>query len=287
MASSSRPGALTPAAFAAFFFACCHRMRFAHAVTTRYPDYASGRAASPHPSKKGISGFDALNVLAGARIDTHFIARVDEKRHVHDCTGLQGRRLGDVVGGIAAHTWLGTLDEQLQEVGHLYRDDVLAIDQHLDLILLLEKLDRVAQHLFRDGLLIVGLGVHKDIVAAVDVQKLPVLVLDTHLVYIFTRTETLLDHTAIFQVFEACTHERAPVSGTDVMKLGNRPQITVITNDHAVAKIGCRCISHRNSSSLTRASHLLYSQDRYATTCSVVFMLVRSQRYWLADRALR
>src|SRR6266568_413010 len=146
------------------------------------------------------------------------------------------------VSSVAGYTRLSTHHLQLQEVRQLDRDDPLPIHQHLHDILLLEELHSIAEHLFRQRLLIEGLCIHKDIIIAIDVQELPALVFNAYVFNFFTRTKTMLDHTPIFQVLQARTHESAPVSWAHMMKLDYRVQFTIETYNHAVVEIGCcRC----------------------------------------------
>ena len=53
--------------------------------------------------------------------------------------------------------------------------------------------------------------------------------------------ETLFKDTPALEVFQAHADEGAPVTWTDMMKLGHSIQFAVIANNHAITKIGCCC----------------------------------------------
>src|SRR5947209_1531275 len=187
---------------------------------------------------------DPTHILPRACIDANLIARIHEQRDVYHCTGFQCGGFRDVVGGIATHAGFSTHYFQVDEVGWLDGDDDVAINQGLYGVPFFEEFDDIANLLSRDGLLVVGFGVHEDVVVAIDVQELPALMLDTHFFDLFTGAEAHLDHTSSAHVLEVGADERTPVSRADVVELGHNVQVIIITYYHAVAKIGCSCISH-------------------------------------------
>ena len=91
--------------------------------------------------------------------------------------------------------------------------------------------------------LIKRLGIHEHEFITIDIQELPGLALDTHLLDIFACAETQLDHAPVAHIFQTCAHECAPVSRTNMMKFNERIQLAVIADDHAVTKIRCCCSS--------------------------------------------
>src|SRR5436305_4595149 len=194
----------------------------------------------------GATLLHTLHILPSTRINTNPIPRINKQRHIHHCTSLQCSGLGDIVCRIATYARISAFNGQSQEVWQLYRNDLFAINEHLYLILLLQKFDGVSQHIFGDGLLVIALGIHKDIIATINIQELPVLMLDAHLINFLTGAETLLDHTTIFQILQACTYKSAPVARTDVMEFSNCVKFIVKTYDHAVTKIGGCCITQRS-----------------------------------------
>src|SRR5579884_853053 len=188
--------------------------------------------------------FHPTHILSRPCIDANLIARVDEQRDVYHCTGFQCGRFRDVVCGVAAHAGFSAHYFQVYEVGRLDGDDDVAIDQGFYGVPFFEEFDDIADLLSGDGLLVVGFGVHEDVVVAINVQELPALMLDAHFFDLFAGTEAHLDHTPGAHVFQVGADERTPVSGADVVELGHNVQVVIITYYHAVAKIGGSCISH-------------------------------------------
>src|ERR1035437_179790 len=62
---------------------------------------------------------DARDVAAGARVDPHELAFLDEQRHLDHDPRLEGGRLGASLGGIAAQAWVGLGDGHLHVIGRL------------------------------------------------------------------------------------------------------------------------------------------------------------------------
>src|SRR5260370_8076387 len=182
-------------------------------------------------------------MLAGACINTNFVAGIHKHGNVDDSSRLQSRRLSDIVGRIASHTWLGTLHRQLHEVGQLHRyyGFGLTIYQQLHNITLFEKTHSITQHLLRNGLLIEGFGIHEDVVITIDIQELPALMLDAHVFNPFTCAEAYFNNPSSSQILQVRAHKRAPVAWTHMMKLGHRIEFVVIAYNHAVVKIRCCC----------------------------------------------
>src|SRR5579859_7441701 len=180
----------------------------------------------------------ASDVLAGTGINANLFAGVDEQGNVDNGARFEGGGFGDVVRGIATHTWLGTHYLDFYEVGQFGGDDGFAIDQQLYRVLLFQELDGLTKQLFGNRLLIVGFRVHENIIITINVQELPSLVFYTNLFYVFTGAETLLDDTTAFEVFQICAYKGTPVSRTDMMEFSYGVQFIIVAYDHAVTKFG-------------------------------------------------
>src|SRR5437660_5295124 len=87
------------------------------------------RAASTQPYLPAPPS-GTLQVAAVARVDAHAVSLVDEERHVDGKAGLERRRLGRRVGGVALEPGVGLGDLELDRGGQLHAEDAsLVLEQ--------------------------------------------------------------------------------------------------------------------------------------------------------------
>src|SRR5262249_18031343 len=118
------------------------------------------------------SAADPAQVVPGTGVDLDLLAGGDEQRNLHLQSGLQRRRLGTAGAAIALQTWLGVGDLQLDRGRQVDVERVVLVQRNRDHLLLEQIVLRVADDVRVKAQLVVGLGVHEDPVAAVEVQVL-------------------------------------------------------------------------------------------------------------------
>ena len=153
--------------------------------------------------------------------------------------GLDDCRLGGIGRGIALDARLGGSDGQLDEERRLDAEDIALVGQHLDDLLLLDEIERIADDVLADRDLLIGLHVHEVEQVAVVVAVLHILALDKSGRELCSRVEGCFNHSAGDDVLVLGTDERCALARLNVLEFENLNNLTVHFKGHAVAKIAC------------------------------------------------
>ena len=204
----------------------------------------STRAEEARFERKSL--FDALVIFAGTRIDADLVAGIDEqgnldrRTRIHRC-GFE--RVGR--GGIAFDARFG--------IGHFHIDDrrkfgrknglLLGVEHHLDDLTVGHQVVIVDQVLV-DVDLLESFRMHEVRTQIVFVGELIGTALHTHRLDLRTGGEGILQHAAVFQVFEFGTHESGALARFHVLKIYDLEGLAVQFDAHADLDVCCSC--HRN-----------------------------------------
>src|SRR5207247_9604272 len=100
---------------------------------------------------------------------------------------------------------------------------------------------RITNHILGNWLLIESLSIHENIIVTINIEKLPVLMFNAHVIYSLTCAKSLLYYTTSSQILQIDAHKRTPVSRANMMKFCYSIEVVIIAYYHAVVKIGCCC----------------------------------------------
>ncbi len=183
---------------------------------------------------------DALDKACVARVHLQHVANLDEGRNLHHSTRLERSGLGGVGCGVTLEARFGSSNLKLHEHLRLNADELFARIQQRCVVVFLQPLRVVANHVNRNRDLLEGIIVHEVVVGTVVVEVLHLLVLKAYLVKLGTCVEGVVNHTTRLDVAQLGANKSTALAGLYMLKLNNGAQLAVMVNAHAVLEIGGR-----------------------------------------------
>ena len=185
----------------------------------------------------GGGSANPLDVFAGSRVHPELFAFLDEQRNVDHGAALEGGGLGRALGGVALHTRVALRHGGDDERGQFDVDRVVLPEQHVDFAILEQIFLRIADLLFAEVELVVGLGVHEDERAAVVVEVLHRPVFDVRFTELLARAEGSLDDLAVAEILDLGAYEGAALAGLHVLEVENRERFAVQFDAQSILEI--------------------------------------------------
>ena len=157
---------------------------------------------------------------------------------MHGDAGLHLGGLGDAGGSGALQSRLGLHHFHLHRRRQLHPDGLALEELHLELQVGRQVTHRVAQYLLVQVVLLVGGGVHEDIVIAFLVEELDLLFVQEGALDKIFRAELVLDHCAALQAAQLGLHKAALVPRRAVCNLKNGEELAVMPDDRSRTQLG-------------------------------------------------
>src|SRR3990172_3204790 len=170
---------------------------------------------------------DPLDKGPRTRVYLDHIAFVQVEGDLDDGPGFQRRRLRSARGRVAPHAWIGFRDCELYEHRDIDINGLSLMIEDLDLHVLFEIIDAVAQLLLAHGYLLVAGRVHEYAVLVRCIKVLHGLLFQLRHVDLFTRSEGLIGYVARFEALKLGPHERPALARLYVLKLHDHVRFTV------------------------------------------------------------
>src|SRR3990172_5096594 len=171
----------------------------------------------------GSLGLDALDIVAGPRVDFDPVPHVDKKRYVHRRAGLERRRFLRAGGRVAADPRNRFHDFQLDGDRDRDRNDLGAVEKDGHRLGLFQELHSVADDFPVDRDLVIGLLVHEHVTGPVLVEVLILLGVYEYRFDSLTYPQPRLDDLPRPETFELRPDERPPASRINDLELRHVP----------------------------------------------------------------
>ena len=174
---------------------------------------------------------NSSHVASVARVDGNGFAFVDEERHAHLCTRLNGCGLGSVCSRVALYARLTVRDDEVGLDRHFGRKNgaVSRISLDVDDVALFHKL-ATGNHVLGNWNLLKGFLIHENAPCAVLIQILIGTVLDADVVKFEANLERALQHAAVGNVLKLGVHNGVALAWLAVLEVDTLPDATVHTD---------------------------------------------------------
>jgi len=185
---------------------------------------------------------DTLDVAAVAGINLDFFALVDEERHTHLSTRLDGSVLEGVGCGITLDAWFGVGHFEGDNHRGLDKKDGIALSMHHEVtdFAFLEVLRATDEFLVNVDLL-KRLLIHEVVTHLILIDILIRTTLDAHVVDFDTGVERLLDNETGHDILEFGANESRTLAWLHVKELDNVVVLAVELEAHTVFNISSFC----------------------------------------------
>src|SRR5690606_5302816 len=203
---------------------------------TTQPASISRSQASRSPAAD-MPSLHPRDVLAGTGVHLDHLVLVDEQRHPHDRTGLQGGRLAATAGGVAAHARVGLDHLELDEVGRRHRDRRAVPKGDHAVLPALEPLGGLADAVLVGLHLLEGFRLHEVPELAVGVQELHVGIDDVGGLERVGRLQGDFLHPAGLDVAVLHAGEGLALARLDVLGVSDHARLAVDDDLHALLDV--------------------------------------------------
>ena len=178
-----------------------------------------------------LSGLHTFAILTRAGVDANQVVGVDEQRHTDHGARFDGGFLQGIGGGVALFARLGVGHLQHGLHRHFGEKDGLggSVDDDIHDIVFLHELharDVVA----RNRNLVVGLGMHEDIVVSFLVEVLIRTVLNADILKLHANVETLFKHIAAQHVLQFDTHDSVALARLNMLEVNAEINLSIQTD---------------------------------------------------------
>src|SRR5674536_169647 len=175
--------------------------------------------------------------MAVAGVDLDLLADDHEQRHLDLRAGLQDGRLGTAGGPVPLQPGVGVADRQLDRRRQLDVERNAVVHGNGRRHVLQQVAGHGTHGLRGDVQLVVGGGVHEDVVAALPVEVGHLPPVDSGHVDFDAGVEGAVHHLAGAHVLHRGPHECATLTGLDVLELDHRPELSVAVEGDAVLQV--------------------------------------------------
>ena len=181
---------------------------------------------------------DPFGISAGAGVDLHDIALVDEKRNLNFVTVVDFGRLGHVGGGVAADARLGFGDLFFDEGRQRDFDRLAVVEHEVADAVLDQEVGLIAEGFSRNRHLFIGGRIAENVVVAVEIGVEHFTFFEVRLFDFIGRTVGFFHAGAVDHVFQAAAVERSALAGIAEIELGDDPRRAVDLDLQAFLQVG-------------------------------------------------